>query len=300
MKFCIPFLCLITAAAFAQEKIVSGSVTSKEGALSGVSILEKNTSNAAITDDKGNYQITLHTDAVLIYSLSGYTAEEILVTNQITINVILMPEMGVAVGYGISSAKDFTGSSAAIASADFNKGIISTPDQLIQGRFSGVTVTASSGEPGTMTSMDIRGISSIKGNSSPLYIIDGVPFDTGSSTSSIQGGIEGMASYKSPLLFLNPNDIENITVLKDASAVIYGSRAANGVVIITTRHRNAANNKGSFSFNSYVGVSNPQKRFDLLNGPDFLKGVEGTNIAAGVSPSDAALAVAGPPVNNIT
>jgi len=108
-----------------------------------------------------------------------------------------------------------------------------------------------------------------------------------------------MSTPKNPLLFLNPNDIENITVLKDASsAAIYGSRGANGVILITTKSGKGSGKKGAFSFSAYTAVANAAKRYDLMDGPGFLKGVEAANIAAGTNPVDAAIAVAGPPVNN--
>jgi iron complex outermembrane receptor protein len=195
----------------------------------------------------------------------------------------------VVTGYGTRKIKDATGSVAAITPKDFNKGVISTPEQLIQGRTPGVIVTPSSGEPGAAATINIRGSSSIRGNNDPLFVVDGVPLDPG-GTAGTSSGIEGSSTPKNPLMFLNPNDIESISILKDASsAAIYGSRGANGVVIITTK--SGKGRKGAFSFNASTSISRPASRYDLLNATDFLAAVRKANIDAGTSPADAAEAV---------
>jgi iron complex outermembrane receptor protein len=292
--------------AVAQEKKVTGKITSADdgSGLPGVNVLEKGTGNGAVSDADGNFSISVGNSATLVFSFVGYKNQEIVVGNQTTIDVRLENDVTalsevVVVGYGTSKVKDLTGSVASITRENFTKGVIATPDQLLQGRTPGVIITPSSGEPGAASTINIRGTSSIIGNNLPLYVVDGVPLDNGTGTSGTTSGIEGTSTPKNPLIFLNPADIESMTVLKDASAAaIYGSRAANGVVIITTKSGKGNGKKGEFSLNAYVASATARSRYDLLNGPDFLKAVQAANISAGVSPAAAAAAVAGPPVNN--
>lgn len=291
--------------ALAQNNTVSGKVTGEDGAaIPGVNVVEKGTGNGAVTDADGKYTITVGPNATLVFSFVGFKNTEIVVGNQTTIDAKLEADVTalsevVVVGYGTSKVKDLTGSITSVSRESFTKGVIASPDQLLQGRVSGVVITPSSGEPGAASTVNIRGTSSITGNNLPLYVVDGVPLDNGTGTSGTTSGIEGTSTPKNPLIFLNPADIESMTVLKDASAAaIYGSRAANGVIIITTKSGKGAGKKGEFSFNAYVSSASPRSRYDLLNGPDFLKAVQQANISAGVSPAAAAAAVAGPPVNN--
>jgi len=194
----------------------------------------------------------------------------------------------VVVGYGTVKKKDATGSVAQLTTKDFNKGVISTPDQLLQGRTAGVNVTPSGGEPGSASTITIRGTGSIR-DQGPLYVVDGVPISPG-GTLATQSGVEGSSTPRNPLSFLNPNDIASITVLKDASsAAIYGSRGANGVVLITTK--SGKSGRGNFTFGASTGISTAASRYDLLNAQDFLLAVKKANVDAGTSPADAAAAV---------
>ena len=283
-----------TALSLAQT--VAGTVTDKKGEpLSGITVTVKGTKNATSTNNQGVYTLNnVGSDAVLKFSGAGIIAQEISVTGKTSVNAELATSVGnlnevVVVGYGTRKIKDATGSVAALTTKDFNKGVISTPEQLIQGRTPGVTITPSSGEPGAASTINIRGTSSIRGNNDPLYVVDGVPLDNGGTSGSISG-VEGSSSPKNPLLFLNPNDIESISILKDASsAAIYGSRGANGVVIITTK--SGRGSRGAFTFSSTTSMSRTAKRYDLLNAQDFLLAVKKANIDAGTSPADAAAAV---------
>jgi TonB-linked SusC/RagA family outer membrane protein len=298
-------LFFVTSVALAQERVVTGKVTSGDdgSAIPGVNILEKGTSNGTVSDVEGNYRISVKSNATLVFSFVGYAAQEVAVGSQNSLNVSLQADVTalsevVVVGYGTTKIKDATGAVVSLNNESFNKGVISTPEQLFQGRTPGVTITPSSGEPGAATTINIRGTSSIRGNQDPLYVIDGVPVDNGSGTSATASGVEGNSTPKNPLLFLNPNDIESISILKDASsAAIYGSRGANGVILITTKSGKGAGKGGAFSFSAYTSLGTAAKKYDLLNASDFLAGVKAANIAAGTSPADAALAVAGPPVN---
>lgn len=296
---------LLAFSAFAQ-KTVTGKVTSAEDGspVPGANVLEKGTGNGSVTDADGKFSISVGNNATLVVSFLGYATQEIVVGNQTSVNVDLQADTKslsevVVVGYGTVKAKDLTGSVATVTTENFTKGVISSPDQLLQGRTPGLVITPSSGEPGAASTVNIRGTSSITGNNTPLYVVDGVPLDNSTGTSSTTSGIEGTSTPKNPLIFLNPADIESMTVLKDASAAaIYGSRGANGVIIVTTKSGKGIGKKGQFSFSTYQAVATPRSRYNLLNASDFLKGVEAANISAGVSPAAAAAAIAGPPVNN--
>lgn len=268
---------------------VKGIVYDETGQpMPGVNVVEKGTGKGTITDVNGAYALDVTDEnAVLVFSSIGYLTQEIQVAGRTTINVnfetdVKKLEEVVVVGYGTTKAKDLTGSVASVSSENFNKGVIATPDQLLQGRTAGVTITPSSGEPGAAVTVNIRGTSSIRGNNDPLYVIDGIPVETGQGLGArLQGG---SASPRNPLSFLNPNDIESITVLKDASsAAIYGSRGANGVILVTTKKGKSENRRGDFTYSAYGSISTIAKKYDLLEAPAFLTALKKANIDAGVS-----------------
>ena len=288
----------VVQSASAQDKTITGKVTdSKDGApVSGVSVVVKGSRTGTSTRADGTFTLSVPATATtLVISSVGFDRQEVSIEGKSSVDVSFVTAVGsnlnevVVTGYGTRKVKDATGSVAAITPKDFNKGVISTPEQLFQGRTPGVTITPSSGEPGAAATINIRGTSSIRGNNDPLYVVDGVPLD-GGGTSGSASGIEGSSTPKNPLIFLNPNDIESISILKDASsAAIYGSRGANGVIIITTK--SGKGKKGTFSFSNTTSVSTIANRYDLLNAQDFLFAVKKANIDAGTSPADAAIAI---------
>jgi TonB-dependent starch-binding outer membrane protein SusC len=294
-------LLLLTFLGFAfstqAQTTVTGKVTDKKGdPVPGVTITVKGAKNATSTNNQGVYTLNnVASDAVLRFTGAGFTTQEIGLNGKTSVNAEMDNSVGnlnevVVVGYGTKKVKDATGSVAALSTKDFNKGQISTPEQMLQGRTPGVIVTPSSGEPGAAATITIRGSSSIRGNQEPLYVVDGVPI-SGGGTSGTASGVEGSSTPKNPLMFLNPNDIESISILKDASsAAIYGSRGANGVILITTKTGKSA--RGSFTFSAATSLSKIASRYDLLNAEDFLVAVKNANIAAGTKPEDAAVAVA--------
>lgn len=262
-----------------QEITVSGNVTDESGApLPGVNILLLGTSKGTQTDFDGNYSISAQSSSILSFSFVGFVTKKVTVGNQTTINVVLQEDANkldeiVIIGYGSTAKKDATGAVDAINSEDFNQGAIASPEQLLQGKSAGVQITQASGEPGAGINIRIRGTSSVRSNNNPLFVVDGVPLSGDNSTA---GGADigfGSSAAKNPLNFLNPNDIKSISVLKDASATaIYGSRGANGVVIITTKDgKGKAGNQ--FEFSSSVSVAKPAKKYDLLGREDFLSAV---------------------------
>ncbi|PTB97659.1 SusC/RagA family TonB-linked outer membrane protein [Marivirga lumbricoides] len=260
----------------AQSRTVSGQV--KDGAtgetLPGVNILEVGTSNGVTTDLDGNYQLSVGEGASLKFSFIGYKEQTIAVNGRSVIDVTLTEDIAqlsevVVVGYGQIEARDATGAVERISSKEFNGGVIGSPEQLIQGKSAGVQITSASGEPGAGINIRIRGTSSVRNGNNPLFVVDGIPLSGGDVTA---GGLDvgsGTSSPRNPLNFLNPNDIESIDILKDASATaIYGARGANGVVLITTKSGKGA--KKSISYGASVSWAVPANKFDLLDREQYL------------------------------
>ncbi len=253
----------------AQTLVVTGTVTDDTNSvLPGVNVIEKGTSSGTVTDADGKFRLAVRSsESVLVFSFIGNVSKEITVGTQSEINVQLASDVNslsevVVVGYGTQEKKDVTGSVASVKSEEFNKGIINSPEQLVQGKVAGVNVTSASGEPGGNQSITIRGPGSVRSGSTPLFVVDGMALDN-SSTSG--GGIN-------PLNFLNPQDIESIDVLKDASATaIYGSRGANGVVLITTKKGKSGFSTINYSAN--VGVSKMARAIDVFTADEFRENV---------------------------
>ncbi len=263
----------------AQSTVSGRVIDGTDMPLPGVNIVVKGTSNGTTTDFDGNYSLDeVADDAVLVFSFVGFAQQEIPVNGRQTINLTMQEDADalsevVVIGYGNVQRRDATGAVSTVSAEEFNQGVISSPEELIQGKTAGLQITTSSGEPGAGVSIRIRGTTSVRGGNDPLFVVDGVPL-AGNATAS--GGSDvgfGTTTSKNPLNFLNPSDIESISVLKDASATaIYGSRGANGVVIITTKKGRGA--KGALEYSSNVGVATPANKFDLLNREQFLNAVE--------------------------
>jgi len=256
---------LVSGALSAQGIRVTGKVTDAAdgSALIGVTVQEKGTANGTISDVTGNYSLTVASTATLIYSYVGYTPQEVPVNGRTVINIALaigdlsLQEV-VVIGYGTVKKSDATGSVTAISSKDFNKGAITSPQDLLVGKSAGVVITTSGGAPGSGSTIRVRGGSSLNASNDPLIIIDGVPIDN--------NGISGSSNF---LSVINPNDIENFTILKDASATaIYGSRASNGVILITTK-KGKAGSKFSVTYNGNVSVANAIKYVDVYSGDEI-------------------------------
>ncbi len=272
-------LLLISTMAWSQGRTVTGRVTSVEdgAGIPGVNVVEKGTSNGTATDVDGSYSINVGENATLVFSFVGYAVQEIAVGTQSTINVELSPDVRalnevVVIGYGEVNRQDATGAVTSVSAEEFNRGMISSPEQLIQGKTAGVQITTTTGNPGAGVQLRIRGTTSIRSNNNPLFVVDGVPLSGGTQPSSADVGF-GTIADTNPLTFLNPNDIESISILKDASATaIYGSRGANGVVIITTK--SGRGSQGTFDLSSNVSVASPANKYDLLDREQFLDAVE--------------------------
>ena len=261
----------------AQAQTVTGTVSDANGPLAGANVLVKGTTNGTQTDFDGNYTLNnVASDAVLVFSYIGFKTQEIAVNGRSSINATLVEDANeldevVIIGYGQVRKRDATGAVESIKAEEFNKGVIVNPQELIQGKTAGVQITQTSGEPGAAINVRIRGTASVRSNNNPLYVVDGVPLSGGNTSAGTGGGNTdiGSAAPLDPLSFLNPNDIASIDILKDASATaIYGSRGANGVVIITTKR--GTSGKGVLEFSSSFSVGYVPNQYDLLDVDGFL------------------------------
>lgn len=255
----LPFLMLLLCSTvMAQVRTVSGVVTDNNGMpLPGASVQVKETGNGTTADSTGAFTIRVpekgHT---LVVSSVDMVTQEVAITGT-SVNISLVPNASaledvVVIGYGTARKQDLTGAVATISSKDFQKGNITTPEQMISGKVAGVAITSNGGRPGEGGTIRIRGGSSLLASNDPLIVVDGIPLDNSS--------INGAAN---PLSFINPNDIESYTILKDASAAaIYGSRANNGVILITTKKGRAGKLRVNFSTTN--SVSTLTKKMDVL------------------------------------
>ncbi|MBN2756627.1 MAG: TonB-dependent receptor [Bacteroidales bacterium] len=257
-------MAVITNVMYGQQREISGQVKDAGDGMPipGVNITIKGTSTGTITDIDGNFKIQAIDANILIFSYIGYEKQELSIGTSNFIAVQLKAsDVGlgevVVVGYGTVKKEDATGSVSAITSKDFNQGVITSPQDLLMGKAAGVVITTNNGAPGSGSKIRIRGGSSLSASNDPLIIIDGIPISNQS--------IDGIAN---PLSFINPNDIESFTILKDASAAaIYGSRASNGVIIITTKK--SSSDKMKINYNGNVSLSYAPKLMDVLTGDEF-------------------------------
>ncbi len=264
----ILIFCCFGFSGSAQEK-VRGSVSDAAGLpLLGVTILENNGTNGTTTDFEGNYEISIQKKTVLVFSYVGFETLRVDASPGQTLNVILKEDVEslsevVVVGYGTQTRKTMTSRVSSVKAEDIANIPVTSSDQLLQGRAAGVQISNTSGDPGAGVSVKIRGTSSISGSSDPLYVVDGIPIQ---SSNLSQMGVGGATT--NPIADINPADIESIDILKDASATaIYGSRAANGVVLITTKR--GVRDQSKISFGMYTGLQNYVKKPNLVTGPQF-------------------------------
>ncbi|MBS1489281.1 MAG: TonB-dependent receptor [Bacteroidetes bacterium] len=271
-------LMCVAASGYAQQITVKGKVTSSDDgtALPGVNILEKgSTSNGVVSDANGAYTISVDAKAVLSFSFIGYKAIDVAVEGRSVLDLVMETDIKalseiVVIGYGQQEKKDVTGSLAAVGTKDFNRAVIASPQDMLIGKVAGVQITTNNGAPGSGSTIRIRGDGSASGSKDPLIVIDGFPVDN-----------NGTAGLANPMATINPNDIETFTVLKDASATaIYGLRAANGVIIITTKK--GKEGKPKFFYNVTVSAGSPMKYFDVMNATQY-KATVNAQLAAGLS-----------------
>ena len=270
MLLCFPASGVRAAQASQQNLTVSGVVTSAADQLPliGVSVQVKGTTNGAITDLDGNYTVSVASGETLVFSYIGFKTQEIQITNQTTLNVVMGEDSEtldevVVVGYGVQKKKLVTGATVQVKGETLAKMNTNSPLQAMQGQTPGVNISSTSGQPGEGMKVSIRGLGTV-GNASPLYLIDGVGGDIST---------------------LNPADIESIDVLKDAaSAAIYGAQAANGVVLITTKSGKAG--KAQISFDAYYGWQTQARKADMLNSREYMMIMDEQAVNSGNAPYD--------------
>lgn len=243
---------------------VSGRVTAEENGepLPGVNVIEKGTKNGTVSDVDGRYSLNVSQGSTLVFSFIGFLNKEIPVGDRTVIDAALQIDVRqleeiVVIGYGEQAKEDLTGAVSAIGERDFNRGVMSSPQDLLVGKVAGVSIVSEGGAPGSNAVIRIRGGSSLTASNDPLIVIDGFPVDN--------SGVSGLSN---PLSVINPNDIESFTVLKDASATaIYGSRASNGVIIITTKK--GTEGKPKVELQSQASVSSPIRFVDVMDGDEY-------------------------------
>ncbi|AWW29047.1 TonB-dependent receptor [Echinicola strongylocentroti] len=258
----------------AAEVTIKGKVVDEEGmALPGLTVKIESSGKGTVTDLEGNYKITAEEGDVLIFSFIGFETQRVQIGNQTSIDVVMKEdtqalEEVVVVGYGTVKKSDLTGSVVSLRSDEQNQGVNTSVDQLLKGKAAGVNVVQNSSEPGGGVSISIRGASSVNAGTGPLYVIDGLPIDNSSMTAGGGGNYPDTRSPTNPLAAINPNDIESIEILKDASATaIYGARGANGVIMVTTKKGKSGQMR--INYDGYVGVQNIANRLDVLSATEY-------------------------------
>ena len=253
---------LLSASAIAQQIAVNGHVKDATGEpIIGATVLVQGTSNGAATDIDGNFTLNCNQGDKLQVSYVGYTTQVVTASSNV---VVTLQEDSkvlndvVVIGYGRAKKNDLTGSVTAIKPDDMNHGLQTNAQDMISGKIAGVSVISNDGTPGGGAQIRIRGGSSLNASNDPLIVIDGLAMDN--------YGVQGLSN---PLSMVNPNDIESFTVLKDASATaIYGSRASNGVIIITTK-KGRSGQKPKISYNGNVSISTKKKTIPSMNGAEY-------------------------------
>ncbi len=279
-------LLLFSLTALAQRAITGKVVDAKTSEpLIGATLKVEGSQAGTQTNADGEFSFSYNSLPVKVQvSFVGYVTRSIEVRDTQALTIELEPDMElledvVVIGYGTAKKSDITGSVSSITEKDFNKGVNVSAEQLIAGKVSGVQIVQSSGEPGGGITVNIRGMGSLNAGNSPLYVVDGFPIDNSSAVSGTGANFTGMRTARNPLNSINPNDIASIEVLKDASATaIYGSRGANGVVLITTKRGKEGGLK--VNYDTYYGVQNIMNDIDLLSANDY-KAVMNSLIDAG-------------------
>ncbi|WP_310397055.1 TonB-dependent receptor [Hymenobacter sp.] len=259
--------CLCPALAWGQATAISGRVSGSDaGPIPGATVLERGTTNGVSTSADGTFSLSVQPGASLVISSVGYTAQTIAVGSQTSINVTLAAAAtelneAIVVGYGTQSKADLTGSVTQLSGREVQNAPVPSFEQAIQGKAAGVFIENTSGKLGQGIKVRVRGTSSVSGGNQPLYVIDGIPL--------ISENLSGTDAATNPIADLNPNDIESISILKDASAsAIYGSRATNGVVLITTKRGKAGDSR--FTLGYQTGLSEPTNKKEFLNATEYV------------------------------
>jgi iron complex outermembrane receptor protein len=276
---------LLALQTFAQQRTITGKVTDNTGApVSGATVTVKGTNIATSTGSDGTYKINVPQEAgTLVISAVGYGNLEAAISGS-SVDVSITPTQSnlnevVVVGYGTARKRDLTGAVASVKAKDFNQGVFASPDNLIQGKVAGVQVINNTGAPGGASTIRIRGISSIRAGNAPLIVVDGVPLSGGSTQPGLDNAL-GSTPGDNPLNFINSADIASMDILKDASATaIYGSRGANGVIVITTKKGSSGAPK--IDFTTQVGVASMLRQIKVLDAAGYRDALKEYNLSAG-------------------
>lgn len=266
---------LLTQALSAQTKVISGKVTDSTGSgVPGASVTVRGARTGVQTNAEGVFQISVPSNATSItVSSVGYDSQELSIAGLTSVDVSLVSANAalnevVVVGYGTVRKRDLTGSVSSVQAKDFNRGQINSPQQLLQGKVPGLQITNSSGQPGGITIVKIRGNNSIRAGNTPLYVVDGVPLDGRSPRPGFNASGVGQTPGGDPLTFINPSEVASIDVLKDASAsAIYGSRGANGVILLTTKK--GASGPVKIEAGASAGFSDVMRKVDVLDASGY-------------------------------
>lgn len=272
-----------------KERTVSGKVTDENGqGLPGASVLVKGTTLGTITNVEGHYTLDIPSDAaILVFSYVGYLQEEVEIGKKTIIDLQLVPDIEmltevVVVGYGTAKKEDLTGAVVSFKPKEEEAATFESIDRLIQGRIAGVNISSTTAAPGAAISVTIRGANSLRGDNQPLYVVDNIPLPSTANTAAGPFGGGDVQTAQNPLVSINPQDIESIEVLKDASATaIYGSRGANGVIIITTKKGKYGRAKINFNYNTTISqAANTHEMLGLRDYATYRNTLNGDDVAS--------------------
>lgn len=273
--------------AIAQQRVITGTVITESGSpLAGASVIVEGTQTGVTTESDGTFSINVSANArTLIVSFVGYTTQNVNIVGKSSVEVVLnltssietLESVVVSIGYGTAQKSDLTGAVSSLTVKSFNQGVINSPDQLLQSKIPGLEVSNTSGQPGAAQTVQIRGTSSIRAGNNPLYVVDGVPLDGGTARPNLSNTF-GTTPNSDPLIFIDPNSIQQIDVQKDASGTaIYGSRGANGVIFITTKKGTPGAMK--VDVGASVGIfAGYMRRFGILNTSEFKQALTKYNL----------------------
>lgn len=289
LRLIIVILLITPLCSMAQDATVQGTVIDNNGdPLPGVNVLIVGTRQGTITDIEGRYTIEASSDDVLSFSFVGYETMEVSVGTRNTIDITMQEDISqleevVVIGYGTVAKRDLTGSVSSVDPDELNLGSASNIDEVMTGRVAGMQVSQNSAEPGGSMNVRIRGAGSINAGNEPLYVIDGMPIDNSPVITGTGAGVTPNRNMRNPLNMINPSDIESIEVLKDASATaIYGSRGANGVIMITTKK--GSNKKTMVTYDVAGSVQEMARKVDVLSATEFATVVNDIAVAEGDEP----------------
>lgn len=289
LRLIIVILLMTPLCSIAQTETVQGRVTDGKGeSLPGVNVLIKGTNTGTITDIDGRYSINAAPGDILSFSFVGFRVKEAKVGTRKQINVTMKEDVSeleevVVIGYGTVKKRDLTGSVSSVDPDDLNLASAANIDEVMTGRIAGVQINQNSAEPGGSVNVRIRGASSINAGNEPLYVIDGMPVDNSPVITGTGAGVTANRNTRNPLNMINPNDIESIEILKDASATaIYGSRGANGVIMITTKK--GADKKTTVSYNMAASMQKVARKVDVLSATEYASAINEIAEAEGDAP----------------